>query len=122
MKDDVCILMIRCEMKTFLFHFLCVIYLFTETPSQPGRPVISQVSSCDVILLWEPPENDGYSDIINYRVDYRQSGKLLHMEYTYIHLLKDIFKYTLFSEIAMKNLNPEFLINLSTSVSVSFLK
>ncbi|XP_034299497.2 titin homolog isoform X7 [Magallana gigas] len=45
-----------------------------ETPSQPGRPVISQVSSCDVLLLWEPPENDGNSDIINYRVDYRQSG------------------------------------------------
>ncbi|XP_062595919.1 titin-like isoform X3 [Saccostrea cucullata] len=45
-----------------------------ETPPQPGRPVISQISSCDVLLLWEPPENDGNSDIISYRVDYRQSG------------------------------------------------
>lgn len=48
-----------------------------ETPSQPGRPVISQVSSCDVLLLWEQPENDGNSDIINYRVDYRQSGRFI---------------------------------------------
>ena len=78
-----CLSMLKCGIKTFLFHFVYVIYLFTETPSQPGRPVISQVSSCDVILLWEPPENDGYSDIINYRVDYRQSGKLFHMGYTY---------------------------------------
>jgi hypothetical protein len=44
--------------------------------------VISQVSSCDVLLLWEAPENDGNSDIINYKVDYRQSGRWIIVDFS----------------------------------------
>ncbi|KAK3082883.1 hypothetical protein FSP39_007890 [Pinctada imbricata] len=48
--------------------------LVGELPSQPYRPIITQVSSRDALLLWESPITDADMDIKRYRVDYKEKG------------------------------------------------
>ncbi|CAG2226414.1 unnamed protein product [Mytilus edulis] len=48
--------------------------LVGDVPSQPSRPVATQVSSTQALLLWEPPTTNGNSYITGYRVDCRKTN------------------------------------------------
>ncbi|XP_076089438.1 twitchin-like isoform X1 [Mytilus galloprovincialis] len=48
--------------------------LVGDVSSQPSRPVATQVSSTQALLLWEPPTTNGNSYITGYRVDCRKTN------------------------------------------------
>ena len=47
-------------------------FIYTGKPDKPGKPVISQIRSTQVTVSWTPPDFDGGSPILKYRVKYKE--------------------------------------------------
>lgn len=50
---------------------------YIDTPGEPVGPItFSNISEGKVTLSWEPPENDGCSDITHYIIERRETSKI----------------------------------------------
>lgn len=54
-----------------------ILYSNLDTPGEPVGPIIfSDISEGKVTITWNPPENDGCSDISHYIVEKRETSKI----------------------------------------------
>lgn len=69
-----------------------------DTPDRPSRPIVAQISSDQVYLIWDAPTFNGNSDILCYKVDYKITGdvKWVNSLYTVQEscLIKGLYPYT----------------------------
>ncbi|XP_059145488.1 muscle M-line assembly protein unc-89-like isoform X2 [Physella acuta] len=46
--------------------------LIGDVPGRPGQPVVTQISSSKALIIWEAPKSVGHSDVLFYKVDYKE--------------------------------------------------
>lgn len=57
-----------------IYIFTIYVYIFTDKPSPPGIPFVTEVGGDFVNLSWEKPENDGGSRIQGYWIEKHEVG------------------------------------------------
>ncbi len=84
-----------------------------ECPDQPSRPIVAQVTSNEVYLIWEAPSFNGNSDILSYKVDLK-----IFNDVKWINVL-----YTIEESCLVPNLKPEtryrFRVSCVNNIGVS---
>lgn len=57
-------------------HTCKIIVVIQDTPGPSKGPIeFKNITADSITILWEPPENNGGSEITSYLVDYREFGR-----------------------------------------------
>lgn len=53
--------------------------IVTDVPGRPGQPVVTQTSSSKALIIWDAPKSVGHSDVLFYKVDYKEQSKMINL-------------------------------------------
>ena len=56
----------------FTYFRYCVYFSCQGKPHSPGKPFASDIKATQMKVFWAPPDVDGGSPIIRYRLDYKE--------------------------------------------------
>lgn len=64
-------------LRSILLTYSSAVFCISDTPGEPVGPIMfSDITEGKVTLSWNPPENDGCSDIMHYIVEKRETSKI----------------------------------------------
>lgn len=65
------------QLNLYIVETPIYLHIFIDTPGEPVGPItFSNISEGKATLSWNPPENDGCSEVTHYIVEKRETSKI----------------------------------------------